>query len=196
MSLLPRRWPVMHSRSLFSRFLRLAVPVSLQSMVGALYGVVDMYMVGHLGSSAVAAVGLASSFIGVLFLVLVALTTQMAQVTLQEGLDSDGAIFNELRDRHLLDTDRVWWVQAEGMVGFFNAYLKSLNPAFHKAALDCWHIINQQLIDKNNGEWYWKTYRDGRPYLDRAKVEPWKCPYHNGRACLELIERLSGFEES
>lgn len=124
------------------------------------------------------------------------LTTQMAQVTLQEGLDSDGAIFNELRDRHLLDTDRVWWVQAEGMVGFFNAYLKSLNPAFHKAALDCWHIINQQLIDKNNGEWYWKTYRDGRPYLDRAKVEPWKCPYHNGRACLELIERLSGFEES
>jgi len=124
------------------------------------------------------------------------LTTQMAQITLQEGLDSDGAIFNELRDHHLLDTDRVWWVQAEGMVGFFNAYLKSMNPKFHKAGLDCWNIITKQLIDKNNGEWYWKTYRDGRPYLDRAKVEPWKCPYHNGRACLELIERLSGFEES
>lgn len=124
------------------------------------------------------------------------LTTQIAQVTRLEGLDNDGAIFNELRDHHLLDTDRVWWVQAEGMVGFFNAYLKTLNPVFHKAALDCWDIINQQLIDKNNGEWYWKTYRDGRPYLDRAKVEPWKCPYHNSRACLELIERFSGIEGS
>ncbi len=83
MSLLPRRWPVMHSRSLFSRFLRLAVPVSLQSMVGALYGVVDMYMVGHLGSSAVAAVGLASSFIGVLFLVLVALGSGVSVLAAQ-----------------------------------------------------------------------------------------------------------------
>lgn len=124
------------------------------------------------------------------------LTSKMALVTLQEGLDSDGAIFNELRDNHLLDTDRVWWVQAEGMVGFFNAYLKTLNPRLHQAALDCWSVINQQLVDKQHGEWYWKTYRDGRPYLDRAKVEPWKCPYHNGRACLELFERLSGFEES
>lgn len=124
------------------------------------------------------------------------LTSRMAGITLQEGLDSDGAIFNELRDRHLLDTDRVWWVQAEGMVGFFNAYLKTLNPHFHQAAMNCWRIINQQLIDKTGGEWYWKTYRDGRPYVDRAKVEPWKCPYHNGRACLELIERISGFEES
>lgn len=124
-----------------------------------------------------------------------ALTTNMATVTLEQGLDSDGAIFNELREHHLLDTDRVWWVQAEGMVGFFNAYLKNMNPAFHRAALNCWGVISEQLIDKENGEWYWKTYRDGKPYAERPKVEPWKCPYHNSRACLELIERFSGFEE-
>ena len=68
-----RAAPSRSSHTLLRRFLRLAIPISLQSMVGALYGVVDMYMVGHLGASAVAAVGLASSFIGVLFLVLVAL---------------------------------------------------------------------------------------------------------------------------
>ncbi len=68
-----RGCPASPPHSLLRRFWQLAVPVSLQSMVGALYGVVDMYMVGHLGASAVAAVGLASSFIGVLFLVLVAL---------------------------------------------------------------------------------------------------------------------------
>lgn len=123
------------------------------------------------------------------------LTTRMAEVTLKEGLDSDGAIFNELRDNYLLDTDRVWWVQAEGMVGFFNAHFKTMDPRFHVAATNCWQVINQQLIDKNNGEWYSKTYRNGRPYSDRAKVEPWKCPYHNARACLELIERFFGFEE-
>lgn len=85
MSLLRIRQPELssHSSSLLSHFLRLAVPVSLQSMVGALYGVVDMYMVGHLGSSAVAAVGLASSFIGVLFLVLVALGSGVSVLAAQ-----------------------------------------------------------------------------------------------------------------
>ena len=68
-----RGCPASPPHSLLRRFWQLAVPVSLQSMVGALYGVVDMYMVGHLGASAVGAVGLASSFIGLLFLVLVAL---------------------------------------------------------------------------------------------------------------------------
>lgn len=66
-----------------SRFLRLAIPVSLQSMVGALYGVVDMYMVGHLGDTAVAAVGLASSFVSVLFLVLVALGSGVSVLVAQ-----------------------------------------------------------------------------------------------------------------
>lgn len=91
MSVLQRRQH--QSASLFSRFLLLAVPVSLQSMVGALYGVVDMYMVGHLGASAVAAVGLASSFISVLFLVLVALGSGVSVLVSQyNGLGSQAKV--------------------------------------------------------------------------------------------------------
>ncbi|MDV7105117.1 AGE family epimerase/isomerase [Vibrio sp. TH_r3] len=122
------------------------------------------------------------------------LTTEMAQTTLKEGVDVDGAVFNELREGHLLDTDRIWWVQAEAMVGFFNAYQKEPKPEFIQATLHCWNIIQSQLLDRENGEWFWKTKRNGQPYFNEPKVEPWKCPYHNGRACLELYSRLDLLE--
>jgi len=124
------------------------------------------------------------------------LTTKMADVTLQQGRDVDGAIFNELHNGNLLDSDRIWWVQAEAMVGFYNAYQKDLDPRYWAVAQGCWYIIKNQLVDKVNGEWYWKTDRQGKPYINEAKVEPWKCPYHNGRACLEIYSRITSYEEN
>jgi mannobiose 2-epimerase len=123
-----------------------------------------------------------------------ALTTDMAEVTLKEGLDRDGAVFNELREGHLLDSDRIWWVQAEAMIGFFNAYQKDSKAEYYTAALDCWNIIQTQIIDRQNGEWHWKTNRKGQAYTQEAKVEPWKCPYHNSRALLEVYARISPLE--
>ncbi|MGL6313274.1 AGE family epimerase/isomerase [Vibrio sp. WXL103] len=123
------------------------------------------------------------------------LTSRMAAVTLEEGLDSDGAVFNELQSGRLLDSDRIWWVQAEAMVGFYNAFQKDFSPKFWQAANDCWRIITTNLIDKNNGEWHWKTNRSGSPYINEPKVEPWKCPYHNARACLEIYSRINAYEE-
>lgn len=122
------------------------------------------------------------------------LTTKMAQVTLAEGLDRDGAVLNELLDGHLIDSDRIWWVQAEAMVGFFNAFQKDPQMTFYEQAQNCWHIIQTQIIDKNHGEWHWKVDRLGRPYDQESKVEPWKCPYHNGRACLEVYSRIVRLE--
>jgi len=123
------------------------------------------------------------------------LTIRMADITSQEGLERDGAVFNELRDGFLLDSDRIWWVQAEAMVGFFNAYQKHSNPNALNAAMGCWKIIQQQLVDEINGEWFWKVDRLGSPYRSEPKVEPWKCPYHNGRACLEVYKRIAPLEE-
>lgn len=120
----------------------------------------------------------------------------MAEVTLREGLERDGAVFNELREHHLLDSDRIWWVQAEAMVGFFNAYQKNSKAPLMQAAKDCWQVIQQQLKDKENGEWFWKVNRQGKPYTGEPKVEPWKCPYHNGRACLEVFKRIAPLEEN
>ncbi len=87
--------------------------------------------------------------------------------------------------------NRVWWVQAEAVVGFMNAWQK--HPEEEKyldAAIDIWEYIKGSLISKT-GEWYWELDENGVPIEGRPIAEPWKCPYHNGRMCLELLLRLS-----
>ncbi len=124
-----------------------------------------------------------------------ALTSRMAEVTLREGRDQDGAVFNEMRHGSLVDTDRIWWVQAEAMVGFYNAHQKQPGNGFLRASEACWKVINDSIIDDQNGEWHWRIRRNGQPYEQDPKVEPWKCPYHNSRACLEVYTRLAGVED-
>ena len=95
-------------------------------------------------------------------------------------------------EKGIVDTDRVWWVQAEAVVGFINGYQKNNNcREYLEAAEDIWVYIREHLLDKRNGsEWYWAVDADGKP-LEKPIVEPWKCPYHNGRMCMEVIRRLS-----
>lgn len=89
------------------------------------------------------------------------------------------------------DTTRVWWVQAEAIVGFVNAWQK--HPQEQKwldAAGEVWEYIRTRLIDQREGsEWFWSVQADGTPN-EKPIVEPWKCPYHNGRMCMEVIRRL------
>ena len=125
-----------------------------------------------------------------------ALTLKMAQTTARYGVDKDGATFNEFRDGHLLDSDRIWWVQAESMIGYFNAYQKCHDDKFLSLSEGCFNIIKSQLKDDINGEWFWKVDRYGNPYTDCPKVEPWKCPYHNGRACLEMFKRIDSLQSA
>ncbi len=91
----------------------------------------------------------------------------------------------------IVDTTRVWWVQAETIVGFVNAWQK--NPGEEKwldAAEEIWEYIKACLIDKREGsEWFWSADADGTP-IEKPIVEPWKCPYHNGRMCIEVIRRM------
>lgn len=90
------------------------------------------------------------------------------------------------------DTKRVWWVQAEAIVGFLNGYEKNRSKKeYLEAAKDIWNYIKNNLIDKRNGsEWFWSLDEYGNP-SKKPIVEPWKCPYHNGRMCLEVIRRLN-----
>ncbi|MDY4969502.1 MAG: AGE family epimerase/isomerase [Lachnospiraceae bacterium] len=90
-----------------------------------------------------------------------------------------------------VDTNCVWWVQAEAIVGFINGYQHdSSRTEYLQAAASIWEFIKEFIIDKRNGsEWFWLVDRDGNPYSDKPIVEPWKCPYHNGRMCMEVIRR-------
>lgn len=89
------------------------------------------------------------------------------------------------------DTTRVWWVQAEAVVGFINGWQKTPEKAeYLKAAEDIWEYIKTFIVDKRNGsEWFWGADKDNKP-LKKPIVEPWKCPYHNGRMCFEVIRRM------
>jgi len=96
----------------------------------------------------------------------------------------------------ITDAGRVWWVQAETIVGFYNAYEKTKNIKYLDAAKDLCRYIKKFLVDKReNSEWYWKLAEDNTPIIDLPIVEPWKCPYHNGRMCIEIIERMGNNRE-
>jgi len=94
-------------------------------------------------------------------------------------------------EKGVVNTHRIWWVQAETVVGFLNGYEKNPDkPEYLKAAQNTWEFIKAHVIDKRTGsEWFWEVDEEGKPYPDRPIVEPWKCPYHNGRMCLEVIKR-------
>lgn len=100
----------------------------------------------------------------------------------------DHSLVNEA-ENGVVDTTRVWWVQAESVVGFLNGYQKSGQEKYLKAAEDIWGYIRDYMIDKRNGsEWFWALDKDRNP-VHKPIVEPWKCPYHNGRMCFEVIRR-------
>lgn len=101
----------------------------------------------------------------------------------------DGALNNE-REIDKIDRKRVWWVQAEGIVGFINAYQHSGQDKFLKTALGIWEYVKANVVDKREGgEWYSEVSYEGKPHDWKEETGPWKCPYHNGRMCLEMIKR-------
>ncbi len=103
----------------------------------------------------------------------------------------DGSLLNE-RDKTEINTWRIWWVQAESVVGFTNGYQKYNNPEYLEIAKNVWNYIKNNIIDKRQGgEWYSQIDENGVPADFKAVVDPWKCPYHNGRMCLEIINRLA-----
>jgi mannobiose 2-epimerase len=121
-----------------------------------------------------------------------AIAIRMAEATLNEGVDEDGGLLNEAGPEGFIDTDKDWWPQAEAVVGFYNAYQMTGEDKYREAAVRSWQFIESFIVDKEHGEWHWSVKRDGTPSENSEKVSPWKCPYHNGRACFEMIERLSG----
>jgi mannobiose 2-epimerase len=105
-----------------------------------------------------------------------------------EGLQPDGSLVYELDKGHL-ETDRHWWVNAEGVVGFLNAYELTGHYEWLEKSFKCWKYIQENLIDTENGEWFWSISDDGIPNRNEDKAGFWKCPYHNSRMCLEVMAK-------
>jgi mannobiose 2-epimerase len=108
------------------------------------------------------------------------------------GIMADGSMIYEIffGSGHI-DSDRHWWVQAETVVGFLNSYLLSGKKEYLNLSLAAWRFISDHLIDRKNGEWYWSVNNSLLPNLKEDKAGFWKCPYHNSRMCMEILERTN-----
>ena len=110
----------------------------------------------------------------------------------EKGLRPDGSLIHEANlDTGHVDDDLHWWVQAENVVGCFNLYQYFGDESALEKAVRCWDYIKSQLIDYEHGEWYWSRHSDGSLNTSDDKAGFWKCPYHNSRMCLEIIERIT-----
>jgi mannobiose 2-epimerase len=108
-----------------------------------------------------------------------------------EGYQSDGSLAYEFdAEMQHTDTERHWWVQAETMVGAFDTYQLSNDEKYLQVVLSTWEYIKANLIDQQNGEWVWSRMPDGSIHTTQDKAGFWKCPYHNGRMCMELMMRI------
>jgi mannobiose 2-epimerase len=113
----------------------------------------------------------------------------MARAT-AEGLQPDGSLYHELdRATGHYDRHREWWVSAEAMVGFLNAWQLTGDTHFYEQSVRSWQFVQQYLLDRERGEWRWGVLDDYSPMAHEDKMGFWKCPYHNARACLEVVER-------
>jgi cellobiose epimerase len=126
-----------------------------------------------------------------------ALSLRMARAVYEEALDQDGSLFYEANSKGVMvDPNKHWWAQAEAVVGFYNAYQLSGDERYLDQAYRVWEYIEEKIIDRVHGEWHAKLRPNGTPYTeqedgDACLVGPWKCPYHNSRVCLEMMERLN-----
>ncbi|MCD7898920.1 MAG: AGE family epimerase/isomerase [Bacteroides sp.] len=109
-----------------------------------------------------------------------------------EGLSPEGSMIYERNlDTDHMDTDRHWWVQAEAVVGYLNLYQYFGNQEALSKAINCWNFIRTNLIDNVHGEWYWSVSESGSVNHTDDKAGFWKCPYHNGRMCMEIKVKSS-----
>ncbi len=118
------------------------------------------------------------------------LALQLANATLQ-GLGADGGLWYEYeKDKEHLIKQKHWWPQAEAIIGFYNAWQITGDDSWLQKSINSWQFIKDHILDKENGEWFWGI-RENYEVMDEDKAGIWKCPYHNSRACIELIKRIN-----
>ncbi|MGN0208005.1 MAG: AGE family epimerase/isomerase [Paludibacteraceae bacterium] len=98
-------------------------------------------------------------------------------------------------EENIMD-EKEWWCYAEAVVGYIDQWklYQDEKPIESNINLElaetAFHYIQTHLMDRENGEWFWTILPDGTPDRTHDKAGFWKCPYHNSRMCIEIIERL------
>jgi len=116
---------------------------------------------------------------------------KIAEATL-EGLDKNGGLWYEYEpaENHLVK-EKHWWVQAEAIIGYFNTWKITDDEKYLDISIKNWDFVKNNILDKQNGEWFWGVDEHGKVMSKEDKAGLWKCPYHNSRACIEIIKRIN-----
>jgi len=101
----------------------------------------------------------------------------------------NGGLISGCDEKGHYHAKKEWWPQAEAVVGFYNAYELSKNYKYFDAADSIWSYIQKNFVDHTHGEWYNELNPDNTPDTSMPKAGFWKCPYHNARACFEIVRR-------
>lgn len=124
----------------------------------------------------------------------------------------DGTAFINECENGVDSTIRIWWVECEAIIGFVNRAQHEAEAAGNKTAVNenfmekgsneakylqaaetVWAYVRDHIVDKRPGsEWLSEVDAGNEPFSKKPIVEEWKCPYHNGRMCLEVLTRMEG----
>ena len=118
------------------------------------------------------------------------IAVKMVDTTLAEGFSKNFTIYSDRNGKGEICESIEWWQQAEAVVGLINAYQITQKDHYLTWALNCWQLIEEKIVDKKNGEWFFGILPGGRPDHSKCKISEWKGPYHNTRACMEILNRL------
>lgn len=117
------------------------------------------------------------------------MTSALAEAVYEDGYN--GAYVDNSRADGKTDREEVWWVQAESLTGFYNHFQKTGKGEFRLAVNRLWQTVMNDLVDpREGGEWFWSVDEHKRPSRSHGMAELWKCPYHNVRCLLQLMERM------
>lgn len=120
----------------------------------------------------------------------------LARMAYEHAYDSVAGCFYNERENDKVDKQRIWWVQAEAVVGFCNAWERKPDcQEYLQAAEAIWGFILNTQVDRRSGEWFESVKEDGSVDESQGLVHAWKCPYHNGRMCIEMIRRLEELQQ-
>jgi len=124
------------------------------------------------------------------------ISKKIVDVVIDEALSNKGAVFLERDGNGNIIKDVVyWWPQAEAVVAFLNIYQLNHDEKYLNLAYKVWQYIDNYLVDKQNGEWFYEVTADGQANQNRLKVSEWKGPYHNTRACIEILNRIEAIRK-
>jgi len=111
--------------------------------------------------------------------------------TYQRGVDWEyGGLYVEgVRDGDATEKTKEFWQQAEGMVGFLDAYLLTKEEKYLKAFKNIHDFVFTKMINWDLGEWLALTERNGDVIWDYMGTS-WKVFYHTVRGTSLVIKKL------